>query len=127
VKVAVLPSFLCDDNSFLNTGTGGALSECGPEVGVDGVAGGVGAVEPHVEVRLVVPRLVLDTVGRQLISEGPGCPDTLLDVLDEAVAALQTRVVVQRRPDLTANLLKHKPERSIFCIPASQRHGEREF
>ena len=62
-----------------------------------------------------------------LISEGPGCPDTLLDVLDEAVAALQTRVVVQRRPDLTANLLKHKPERSIFCIPASQRHGEREF
>ena len=56
-----------------------------------------------------------------LISEGPGCPHTLLDVLDQAVAALQTRVVVQGRPDLTANLLKHREERSIFGIPASQR------
>ena len=63
-----------------------------------------------------------------LISEGPGCPDTLLDVFDEAVTGLQTRVVVQGRPDLTANLLKHKPERSIFCIPASPTTWrEREF
>ena len=55
-----------DDNSLLDTGAGGSLSQGGPEVGVDGVAGGVGAVEPHVQVGLVVPRLVLDTVGRQL-------------------------------------------------------------
>ena len=57
---------LRDDNSFLNTGTTGALSQGRPEVGVDGVAGGVGAVEPDVEVGLVVPCLVLDTVGGQL-------------------------------------------------------------
>ena len=56
-----------------------------------------------------------------LISEGPGRPHTLLDVLDEAVTTLQAGVVVQRRPDLTANLLKHREERSIFGIPASQR------
>ena len=37
-----------DDNSLLDTGAGGSLSQGGPEVGVDGVAGGVGAVEPHV-------------------------------------------------------------------------------
>ena len=55
-----------DDNSFLYAGSGGALPEGGPEVGVDGVAGPVGAVEPHVEVGLVVPGLVLDAVGRGL-------------------------------------------------------------
>ena len=55
-----------DDNSLLHAGPGAALPECGPEVGVDGVAGGVGAVEPHVKVWLVVPCLVLDTVGGQL-------------------------------------------------------------
>ena len=61
-----------------------------------------------------------------LISKGPGCPDTFLDVLDEAVTALQTWVVVQCRPDLTANLLKHRAERSIFCIPAAPApHRER--
>ena len=58
---------------------------------------------------------------RYLRCEAPGSPDTLLDVLDEAVTALQARVVVQRRPDLTANLLKHREERSIFGIPASHR------
>ena len=55
-----------DDNSLLYAGPAAALPECGPEVGVDGVAGGVGAVEPDVEVSLVVPGLVLDAVGRQL-------------------------------------------------------------
>ena len=55
-----------DDNSLLDTGAGGSLSQGRPEVGVDGGAGGVGAVEPDVEVRLVVPGLVLDAVGWQL-------------------------------------------------------------
>ena len=54
-----------DDNSLLDTGAGGSLSQGRPEVGVDGVAGGVGAVEPDVEVSLVVPGLILDAVGWQ--------------------------------------------------------------
>ena len=55
-----------DDNSFLHTRSVVPLPEGRPEVGVDGGAGGVGAVEPDVEVGLVVPCLVLDTVGRKL-------------------------------------------------------------
>ena len=62
-----------------------------------------------------------------LISKGPGCPDTFLDVLDEAVTALQTWVVVQCRPDLTANLLKHRERRDqSSAFLHHQRHGERE-
>ena len=55
-----------DDNSFLHTRSVVPLPEGRPEVGVDGGAGGVGAVEPDVEVGLVVPGLVLDAVGGQL-------------------------------------------------------------
>ena len=66
-------------------------------------------------------------VQQYLISEGPGCPHTLLDVFDEAVTGLQTRVVVQGRPDLTANLLKHRERRDqSSAFLHHQRHGERE-
>ena len=56
-----------------------------------------------------------------LVSEGPGRPHALLDVSDQTVAGLEARVVVEGGPDLTANLLKHREERSIFGIPASHR------
>ena len=60
------PHISRDDNSFLYAGSATALPQGGPEVGVDGVATGVGAVEPDVEVGLVVPGLVLNAVGREL-------------------------------------------------------------
>ena len=43
-----------------------------------------------------------------LIGEPPGGPDTLLDVLDEAVTGLQPGVVIQRGPDLATHLLQQK-------------------
>ena len=43
-----------------------------------------------------------------LIDETPGHPDALLDVADDAIGGLQAGVVVQRRPNLAANLLKAK-------------------
>ena len=45
---------------------------------------------------------------RYLRCEAPGSPDTLLDVLDEAVTRLQPGVVIQRRPDLAAHLLQQQ-------------------
>ena len=42
-----------------------------------------------------------------LVSEGPGSSDTLLDILDQPVAGLECRVVVERGPDLSADLLEH--------------------
>ena len=43
-----------------------------------------------------------------LVGEAPGCPDALLDVLDEAVTGLEPGVVIQSGPDLTTHLLQHK-------------------
>ena len=48
------------------------------------------------------------TFSAHLVSQPPGRPDALLDVLDEAVTALEARVVVQRGPDLAAHLLQQK-------------------
>ena len=48
------------------------------------------------------------TLSAHLVSQPPGRPDALLDVLDEAVTALEARVVVQRGPDLAAHLLQQK-------------------
>ena len=42
-----------------------------------------------------------------LVSEGPGSSDTLLYILDQPVAGLECRVVVERGPDLSADLLEH--------------------
>ena len=43
-----------------------------------------------------------------LVGEPPGCPDALLDVLDEAVTSLEPGVIIQSGPDLTTHLLQHK-------------------
>ena len=50
-----------------------------------------------------------------LVSEGPGSPYALLDVSDQTVAGLEPRVVVERGPDLTANLLQLKRVSSVEC------------
>ena len=56
-----------------------------------------------------------------LISEPPGGPDALLDVLDEAVTGLQSGVVIQRGPDLATHLLQQKQHvkreyfRALIC------------
>ena len=45
-----------------------------------------------------------------LVDEAPGDADALLDVSDDAVARLEARVVVQRRPDLRAHLLQRNED-----------------
>ena len=57
---------LCDDDALLQAGSGWALYEGWPEVGGDGLAGQVGAVEAHVQLAADSPRLILDTVARAL-------------------------------------------------------------
>ena len=45
-----------------------------------------------------------------LVDEAPGDADALLDVSDDAVARLEARVVVQRRPDLRAHPLQRNED-----------------
>jgi hypothetical protein len=57
---------LCDDDPFLEAGPCGPMNQSGPQVGGDRLAGQVRAVEAHVEVCAVLPRLVFDAIARAL-------------------------------------------------------------
>ena len=57
---------LSDNDPLLQAGPRAGLQKGRPQVGWDGAGGQVGAVEPHVHLRLEPSRLVLDTVARAL-------------------------------------------------------------
>ena len=55
-----------------------------------------------------ISRIWFETFETNLIDESPGNSDTFLDVSNDSVCRLQAGVVVQCRPNLSANLLKEK-------------------
>ena len=58
---------------------------------------------------ITMAQIVEGTDGKgtaDLVDEAPGDADALLDVSDDAVARLEAGVVVEGRPDLSANLLE---------------------
>ena len=57
---------LCNDNSFLNTGTIGSFKQGWPQICIDGVTTGVWTMESHMEVCLILSCLILNTVSRCL-------------------------------------------------------------
>lgn len=65
-EVQLSDALLRDDDPLLQAGPRAGLQEGRPQVGGDGAGGQVGAVEPHVHLRLEPSRLVLDTVARAL-------------------------------------------------------------
>lgn len=65
----------------------------------------VRGVKPDVHIPSKCPSFVLYDEGRMLIGQTPSQSDAIPDVLDQSVATFQTRVIVQRRPDLGTYLL----------------------
>lgn len=63
-------------------------------------------------------RLVVDDIRRRLVAEAPGQAHAVFNVLQETLARLERRVVIERRPDLLAHLLR---ETDTGDGPASYR------
>lgn len=106
VRPRLRRSRLGDHDPLLHTLTPGALQQRRPQVGLDGVVVWVCSMEPHVVLLPESPCFVIDDEGRRLVAEPPGEAHAVLDVLQEALATLKGRVVIQGRPYLLAHLLR---------------------